>query len=65
MDNIFVERLWRSLKYEEMYLEDYGSVTEARTGIASYFQFYNHTRLHQSLSYRTLAAIYLGERKIR
>jgi len=60
LDNIFVERLWRSLKYEEVYLKDYASVTEARAGIARYFQFYNHERLHQSLDYRTPAAIYLG-----
>ena len=59
-DNIFVERLWRSLKYEEVYLKDYASVAEARAGIAGYFQFYNHQRLHQSLEYRTPAAIYLG-----
>jgi putative transposase len=60
MDNIFVERLWRSLKYEEVYLKDYASVTEARAGIGAYFQFYNHERLHQSLDYRTPAAIFLG-----
>jgi putative transposase len=60
MDNIFVERLWRSLKYEEVYLKDYTSVPEARAGIARYFQFYNHDRLHQNLEYRTPAAIYLG-----
>ena len=60
MDNIFVERLWRSLKYEEVYLKDYASVTEARAGISRYFQFYNHQRLHQSLDYRTPAALYLG-----
>jgi putative transposase len=61
MDNIFVERLWRSLKYEEVYLKDYASVTEARAGIQRYFQFYNHERLHQSLDYRTPAAIYRGQ----
>jgi putative transposase len=60
MDNIFVERLWRSLKYEEVYLKDYASEAEARAGIAGYFQFYNHERLHQSLDYRTPAAIYLA-----
>ena len=60
MDNIFIERLWRSLKYEEVYLKDYESVTEARTGIERYFRFYNQERLHQSLDYRTPAAIYLG-----
>ena len=59
-DNIFVERLWRSLKYEEVYLKNYVSVTEARAVIAGYFRFYNHERLHQSLDYRTPAAIYLA-----
>jgi putative transposase len=58
MDNIFIERLWRSLKYEEVYLKDYASVMEARTGIDSYFRFYNDERLHQSLDYRTPAALY-------
>jgi putative transposase len=62
MDNIFIERLWRSLKYEEVYLKDYRSVTEARTGIETYFQFYNQERLHQSLQYRTPAGIYLARR---
>ena len=57
MDNIFIERLWRSLKYEEVYLKDYESVTEARVGIERYFRFYNHERPHQSLKYRTPAAI--------
>jgi putative transposase len=58
MDNIFVERLWRSLKYEEVYLNDYASVTEARAGIQRYFRFYNHERLHQNLDYRTPASVY-------
>ena len=60
MDNIFIERLWRSLKYEEVYLKDYESVTEARAGIEKYLRFYNQERLHQSLAYRTPAAIYLA-----
>ena len=60
MDNIFIERLWRSLKYEEVYLKDYASVTEARAGIDGWFRFYNHERLHQSLGYRTPAALYKG-----
>ena len=60
MDNIFVERLWRSVKHEEVYLHDYESVTEARARLDRYFRFYNHERLHQSLDYRTPAAIYLG-----
>jgi putative transposase len=51
-DNIFVERLWRSLKYEEVYLKAYQSVAEARHSIAAYFDFYNHERLHQALGYR-------------
>lgn len=53
LDNIFVERLWRSVKYEEVYLNDYQSVREARSGLGSYFQFYNMDRLHQSLGYKT------------
>ena len=59
-DNIFVERLWRSLKYEEVYLKDYGSVAEARASITGYFQFYNFERPHQSLDYQTPAGIYRG-----
>jgi len=59
-DNIFIERLWRSLKYEEVYLRDYTLVPEAWTGIGNWFQFYNHERLHQSLGYRTPAAVYGG-----
>jgi putative transposase len=50
-DNIFVERLWRSLKYEEIYLKAYQNVTEAGDSIVSYFKFYNQERLHQALSY--------------
>jgi putative transposase len=60
LDNIFIERLWRSLKYEEVYLRDYVLVPEARTGISNWFRFYNHERPHQSLGYRTPARLYLG-----
>jgi len=60
MDNIFIERLWRSLKYEEVYLKDYETVAEAQTGMEKYFRFYNQERLHQSLEYRTPAAVWLG-----
>jgi len=60
MDNIFIERLWRSVKYEEVYLKDYASVPEARSGLERYFRFYNQERLHQSLQYKTPAAIYLA-----
>ena len=58
LDNIFVERLWRSVKYEEVYLHDYEDVPQAIRGLGNYFQFYNHERLHQSLEYKTPAAIY-------
>jgi putative transposase len=59
-DNIFIERLWRSLKHEEVYLRDYTMVPEARDGIGNWFHFYNHERLHQSLGYRTPAKLYLA-----
>ena len=59
-DNIFIERLWRSLKYEEIYLRDYALVPEARVGIGNWFRFYNQQRPHQSLGYRTPAKLYLG-----
>jgi putative transposase len=49
VDNVFVERLWRSVKYEEVYLKAYDSITEARSGIGSYFEFYNQERKHQTL----------------
>ena len=58
MDNIFIERLWRSLKYEEVYLRDYRMVPEARAGIDRYLQFYNYERPHQSLAYRPPADLY-------
>ena len=58
MDNIFVERLWRSLKYEEVYLHAYATVAEARTGIGAWLSFYNDERQHQSLGYRTPRRIY-------
>lgn len=53
IDNVFVERLWRSLKYEEVYLKAYDSVAEARAGISAWIEFYNYERPHQSLGYRT------------
>ena len=58
MDNIFVERLWRSLKYEEVYLHAYATVAEAKAGIGAWLDFYNTERQHQSLSYRTPQQIY-------
>lgn len=59
LDNVFIERLWRSLKYEEVYIKDYRTVKEARTGISAYIKHYNHTRPHQSLDYRFPAEVYL------
>jgi putative transposase len=63
-DNIFVERLWRSVKYEEVYLHQYRSVAEAREGLTRYFIFYNMERLHESLGYRTPYEVYVKERQI-
>jgi len=64
MDNIFTERLWRTVKYENIYLYDYQHIEEARTGLTEYFQFYNHRRIHQSLSYKTPAQIYLPDNQL-
>ena len=58
LDNIFTERLWRTVKYEEVYLHDYTSPKEARQQLSSYFEFYNHQRVHQALDYRTPAEVY-------
>ena len=63
MGNIFVERLWRSVKYEEVYLKDYECVSEAVTNLRNYFRFYKHERGHQALGYQTPAAIYFGKRQ--
>jgi putative transposase len=59
LDNIFVERLWRSVKYEEVYIKDYQSVPDAIRNLRDYFTFYNHERLHQALDYQTPAQVYL------
>jgi putative transposase len=58
-DNIFIERLWRTVKYEDIYLKDYDTPREARAGIARYLQYYNLERPHQSLNYQTPSDIYL------
>lgn len=57
-DNIFTERLWRTVKYEEVYLNEYRSFSEAKESLTRYFRTYNHRRLHQSLNYKTPAEIY-------
>jgi putative transposase len=66
-DNIFIERLWRTVKYEEVYLKDYESVPFAIASLGAYFSFYNHERLHQSLGYHTPVSIYgragLGQKR--
>lgn len=60
-DNIFIERLWRTVKYEEVYLHSYESVRDARHGLVSYFRLYNTERLHESLGYRTPHEAFFGE----
>jgi len=60
LDNIFTERLWRTVKYEEVYLRSYGTPREARQSLTRYFAFYNHERPHQALGYRTPAQVYAG-----
>ena len=62
LDNIFVERPWRTVKYEHVYLQDMQAVQEAWPGLGDFFNFYNHERFHQSLDYRTPAEVYLGKR---
>ena len=57
-DNIMIERLWRSVKYEEVYLKDYASVQDCRRSLAAYFQFYNQERRHQGLECRTPWDVY-------
>lgn len=59
-DNIFVERLWRTVKYEEVYLKEYDGVRDAKAQLKRYFDFYNNERSHQSLGYKTPAEVYLG-----
>jgi len=61
LDNAFVERLWRSVKYEEVYLQEYETPRMARQGLSRYFDFYNFERSHQSLDYQTPAEVYFGD----
>jgi len=58
LDNIFVERFWRSLKYEDIYLKDYQTMEELKQGLKRYFGFYNSERFHQSLDYQTPDIVY-------
>ena len=61
LDTILTERLWRTIKYEEVYLHEYTSPKDARQQLRDYVQFYNHQRLHQSLDYQTPATVYFGQ----
>ena len=61
LDNIFVERLWRSVKYEKVYLNDFQTVKQAHQGLKDYFEFYNQRRMHQSLDYQTPEEVYLNQ----
>lgn len=60
LDNVFIERLWRSLKYEEVYPRDYRTPADALCGLGRYFPFYNTERPHQALDYRTPAEVHFG-----
>jgi putative transposase len=61
IDNVFIERLWRSVKYEEVYLRAYANGTEARESLKIYFRFYNERRLHENLNYATPDELYFGQ----
>lgn len=61
LDNVFVERLWRTVKCEHVYLREYETVSELEKGLGDYFWFYNHQRPHQSLSYRTPARVHFAD----
>jgi len=60
LDNIFTERLWRTVKYEDIFIKNYETISDAKTGLKEYFTFYNNVRPHQSLSYRTPADVYFN-----
>lgn len=61
IDNIFMERTFRSLKYEEVYLSDYENMEECRKSIRNYFRFFNEERVHQALGYKTPNEVYYGD----
>ncbi len=65
MDNIFIERLWRSVKYEEIYVNEFKSVDQLRKALKKYFNFYNHERPHQSFKAQTPAEVYYGKNQLR
>lgn len=63
LDNVFVERLWRTVKYEEVYLQEYADAAEAQASLKRYWRYYNQARRHQSLDYRTPAEVYFAARR--
>lgn len=63
LDNVYIERFWRSLKYEDIFINDYASITELRDGIARYMKFYNSERFHQSIEYKTPDEVYYENQK--
>jgi putative transposase len=64
LDNIFVERLWRTVKYQNVYIKGYETMQEAQEGLTEYFEYYNHGRLHQSLGYQYPWNIYTGKKEM-
>ena len=62
MDNVFIERLWRSVKYEHVYLHSYDSIADLRQGLKTYFRFFNQERTHQSLARQTPDEVYFADR---
>ena len=65
IDNIRIERFWRTLKYEDVHIKNYANVTEARVGIAEFITYYNNERPHQALQYNRPRDVYLGNRRHR
>ena len=65
VDNVFIERLWRSLKYEEVYLKAYDTPKEAEEGIGEWMRFYNHERTHQAIERKTPEQVYLNSKSIK
>lgn len=64
LDNIFIERLWRTVKYQNVYIKGYETMHQAQQGLSEYFEYYNHERLHQSLGYKRPWNIYIGKLKV-
>ena len=65
LDNVFIERLWRGVKYEEVYLQAYDTVADARSGLKRYFSFYNSIRTHQALGSQTPDEVYFQTSGLR